>query len=391
MPTRRPVSRLLWALGATSAMTLVLVGTIGAVTFLHQRAAAETDLEPTPPLPVSVVAAHIENGFDVLQEYAGRLEPARETRLSFERAGLVVEVLVEQGDLVERGDLIAKLDVAPLAAQRKRLLASRRELEARLALARATKKRRSQLQGRGFDSDQSYDEARYDAQSLESQIEGVAAEIEALDIDLGKSSLRAPYSGAIAERQLDEGAVVSAGAVVALLQEVGRPQARVGVPPRVAAGLSTGHRYALEIGGRQTTATLVAVRPDLDTAARTVVALFDVVSDKSLPPMGEVVRLGVSKRIHAPGAWLPLSALKEGDEGLWNVLTVVDDERGASGGNANNGPTVRQEAVELVHVAGENAYVRGTLASGARVISAGVNRIVHGQRVTIAEAVVAMR
>jgi len=44
-----------------------------------------------------------------------------------------------------------------------------------------------------------------------------------------------------------------------------------------------------------------------------------------------------------------------------------------------------REAVEVLHVTGDRAYVRGTLNDGDRVIADGVHRVAPGTRVTEAD------
>ena len=159
------------------------------------------------------------------------------------------------------------------------------------------------------------------------------------------------------------------------LLETGRPQARIGLPPAMAGTLAAEQTYALTIQGRTVDGTLVAFRPDLETGTRTVVALFDVELDVPVTA-GEIVELSLISRVAGAGTWIPISALQEGETGLWSLFVVVDDD---------GGPVIAREAVEIIHVADQRAYVRGTFADGSRIVVAGTNRITPGQRVAIAE------
>ena len=94
------------------------------------------------------------------------------------------------------------------------------------------------------------------------------------------------------------------------------------------------------------------------------------------PPFGEVVELAVPREVAADGAWVPLSALSEGPKGLWQVLTVIENDSGDL--------QVGREAVDILHVAGSRAYVRGTLADGMRIVVSGSNRVVPGEPVVLA-------
>jgi hypothetical protein len=74
------------------------------------------------------------------------------------------------------------------------------------------------------------------------------------------------------------------------------------------------------------------------------------------------------------GGWLPIAALLEGKRGVWTVLTVKAQ------GDAYS---TTREAVEVLDVQGDQAFVRGTVSSGALVVASGVHRISPGMRVAV--------
>jgi RND family efflux transporter MFP subunit len=367
-PLRR---RLLGLAGVTGMAGLIIAAVIGAVAVLHARAGADAAATPPDPLPVTTIIAQMQDGYEVVERYAGRLEAARATRLAFERDGLVLAVLVEEGDRVAAGQPIARMDIAPLEARRDALLAEQRRVEARLALAEATEARQRRLVDQGHSAEQRYDEVRYEVEALAAQLDGIAADIRRLDIDIAKSIITAPFAGTVAARMVDEGAVAAPGAPVVEIIETGRPEARIGIPPDAATALQVGSSHTIHIAGRAVEATLTALRPDLDGRTRTVTALFRL--DRPVAaPVGEVVRWERRRLVETGGAWLPLSALREGENGLWTLMTVA---------GGPNGPEIALEAAEVVHVSGDRAFVRGSFAAGARVVAEGHNRVVPGQPV----------
>jgi hypothetical protein len=91
---------------------------------------------------------------------------------------------------------------------------------------------------------------------------------------------------------------------------------------------------------------------------------------------GETVTLELGEPVRETGGWLPVSALLEGRRGVWMVLRIESDgER----------TTAVREAVEVVELRGDQAFVRGTLPPGSSVIASGVHRISPGSQVTPAE------
>ncbi len=157
--------------------------------------------------------------------------------------------------------------------------------------------------------------------------------------------------------------------------ETGIVQARVGLPPEVAENLKVGQDYSLVYDTRDYTGRLIALRPDLEAQTQTIAALF-AIEEASQIPIRDVVHFVHDLSEAAVGTWLPLSALVEGEKGLWSVFVAKQD----------NGETViGRESVEIIHVEDGRVYVRGTLREGARVLTGGVNRVAPGQRVSLAD------
>ncbi len=361
------------ALQGLTAVSFVAVMATG-IAALHMQASTEVPPAANPPVTVAAETIRLSDGYTIVERFAGRLEPVRETHLAFERAGLTTVLRFEEGDEVRAGDLIARLDTSKLEAERTRLVAQRGELQARQALAKATLERQRDLNAKGWRSAQNFDEARFSFQEISAAIGRIDASIASTDVDIGKSVLRAPFAGTVAARYIDEGAVVSAGTAVIELLESGARQARVGVSVEAARSLRTGEVYRLSAGGTAFKGRLISKRPDLQTGTRTVTVLLEALGGEDIP-FGEIVELMLDRKVPAKGFWLPTSALSEGRKGLWSVLTVVKRE---------GAPAIAREAVEVLHVEDGRVFVRGTIANGAQVVTNGTNRIIPGQRVALA-------
>jgi RND family efflux transporter MFP subunit len=357
------------AIGFALAVVIAAIAALGA---LYDRADAQEKTTAAAPIPVETATLRRRAAYETTALFLGRVEPARTARLAFERAGLVEAVLLDEADAAATDAPLARLDIAPLEIERRRLAAARDALAADLALADATLARAETLQARGHETGQSLDEARFGAAALTARIAETDAAIARIDLDIAKSTLRAPFAGVLAERLLDEGAVVAAGAEIGLWQETGRPQARIGLPAARASQLAPGARFTLEGPDGPVGATLVSISPEIDPATRTVAALFDL--DASAPLANSaLIRLPLTRDEPGPGAWAPLSALQEGRKGLWSVYLLTD---------TTEGPVVRRADVEALHVAEGRAFIRGPFPDGARVVVTGLNRLTQGQRVT---------
>ncbi|MEO9873465.1 MAG: efflux RND transporter periplasmic adaptor subunit [Anderseniella sp.] len=365
--------KLVRGLAVTSIALAIAVATAGGIAALQYRASAELQPEKHPPLAVTTLPVRMQDQYVTRTRYVGRLEPARQTSLAFELAGLVVNISVDEGAKVRAGDVIAQLDTARLKADRKRLEARKRELKAERTLAQLTLSRQSNLRRKGFSPQQSEDEATAGVARITATIDQVTAQMDLVDIDIGKSVLTAPFDGVIGTRNIDDGSVITAGTPVVSLLETAKPQARIGLPTDVARSLDPDGHYQITTDAGPVTARMSSMRPDLQTATQTVPVLFDLNSTNGAA-FQQIVTLNVETPVRERGSWLPLAALKEGHKGLWSVLVVA----------AQDGQTkVRTEAVEVLHVEGEQAYVRGTLKADQQVVSKGGHRVVSGQLVAL--------
>ena len=368
------ISRIASALGTTATLALS-AGLVAAGSGAIATRAANVESVAAAPAPlVDVLPIRIESGYEVERAFVGQVEPAQQTALSFENGGTVLEILVDEGDRVEAGQVIARLDIRSLEASRATAVAGREALSAQLELAELTAARQAELKKKGHTATQRYDEARLSAAGLRAQIAATDAEIAGIDVALDKSVLRAPFAGRVGLRSSDAGQIVAPGTGVVVLFEDGISEMRIGLPPDVAASLKPGDLATAQIGESTYTATLSRVRPDLDPATRTRSAYFVLdAGPGNVPPYGQSGLVRLTQTVDEPGAWVPLSALREGLDGTWTVLTAADDGR------------VALEAVEILHADSSDTYVRGLFEDGTRLIASGPHKLTPGQSIRITE------
>ena len=325
------------------------------------------------------------SGYTTSRLYAGRAVAARASELGFRHGGQVSRIEVDVGDRVQAGEMMAALDTASIAALIEQAeadvgLASANlmALEAETQLARQTEARFRSLRETGHVSEQVYDEQRLTLRAKTAQLNVAMANVlrakagrRAVEVTLIEARIHAPFAGVVQARYLDEGSQVVPGQRVLRLVETGRTEAHVGVPEIVAAEIRPGGDYRVIWERKEFTAHLKALLPEVDPSSRTLTAVFDL-AESPIPP-GAVVEFRLEASVAASGYWLPMTALTEGDRGLWGVFVVDADS------------LVERRLVEIIHTEAERAYVRGTLSAGDRVVSTGVQRIVPGQRVALVE------
>lgn len=325
-------------------------------------------------LPVRTTEVVLEHGYHAKRTFTGRAVPGRISQMAFELGGSVSAIAVDLGSRVKKGDTLAALDTARLAAQRAQLLAEQDEVKARLDLAERTLKRTQETYAQGHASAQNLDEAEANAISLRANQKRLEAAIAALDVDLTKSRITAPFDGVITARFLDEGTVVAAGTSIVEISENKRMEAHIGMPPKYAQAARDGAPIELRDGRRNTIsgATLRSVVPSIEGQTRTMMVTFDLPTGTAA--RGELITAVVSDWEEAKGAWLPLRALSSDVRGLWRVNKIVDGPEG---------PHVQFENVQILYTDNNRVFVTGTISAGDQVIADGMERLAPGQRVTI--------
>ena len=330
------------------------------------------------PLPVAVFEVRQVSSFNLRRTFTGVLEPKRQSSLSFEAAGQVVSVLVDEGDRVRQGDTLARLDSRRLEAKRRELEAERRAADATLrelrqgprpqtleaaraevaqlqadhALQKANLVRSHRLLADNGVSQASHeaavfgeqaaaarlDAARHRLDELEAgtrieQVEAQQALVNQLDaalenvaLDIEKSTLRAPFDGCIVERFVDEGTVISPGQPLLRLLDP-QLQARIGVPPQFAAAWAAGDSQTLVAEGKSFVGHVDSILPELDPRTRTQTVIFEVpASSQSGGVAAQLVQVEVEQQRDVEGFWAPLTALNRGSRGLWAAYQVRGDE-----------------------------------------------------------------
>ena len=365
---------------------LAVALTAGGTFLLHSRAQMADEVDGLPPTIVSSATVNRQDHYEQQRRFSGRVESARRTDLAFELPGRVIELVVDEGQLVNAGDVLARLDRSALELRREEQEAARRALQSDRRLAVLESRRQKQLKGDGYASGRAFDEARLKVAGLGARIEQIDAALRAIDLDLDKTILRAPFDATIGQLNLEAGAIVGPGTPVLTVFEQALAQVRVGVPQRLASGLRAGQELTLMIADRELSARLVRLRPDLNAQTQTVSAivefsreaLADGNSALSTPLLfGQTAQLQMSDRVDANGFWIPLTALREGQRGLWTMTTLTQDPRD------EQLYQVGSSAVEVLHADGHRAFVRGGPEEGSLYVTTGLHRLSRGERVRI--------
>lgn len=354
------------------AFTLILLALAGC-----SGGEAEHASEAPRTLGVRVVVAREAPRGETSYRLTGMAEAARDTEAGFELAGLLAELMVDEGDTVAVGQALARLDTERLRARQAEVEAALAEAQSALDLANSTFQRTRDALDRKAVSAQALDEAKRQLRASEAAVAQREAQLRSIEVDLDKSTLRAPFDGTVAARYRDEGAVVGAGAPVLRLLERTRMEVRLGVSPASAARLGVGQSVPVFHGREPINGTVAAILPARSRQARTVDVLITLAQDSPTLRDGDLVEVELPRVIEEPGYWLPRTALTENQRGLWASYVVLRDDEGVA--------RVQRKDVVILYEEAADVYVRGTLTEGDLVVADGLHRIAPDQRVEVVD------
>ncbi len=169
------------------------------------------------------------------RSFPAEVESEQSVTLASKLTGTVEAVSAREGDALRAGEPIMRIDDRDLTSQEQGLAASREQvarerqaLSAKSALARTTLERMGRLLAQRAISQEDYDKAKAEFDALARQVEAADAQEKAATAKLGElaalrayTRITAPFDGILARRYVDQGAFVTAGAPLALMDRSG--------------------------------------------------------------------------------------------------------------------------------------------------------------------------
>lgn len=185
-----------------------------------------------PPRTVAVPVRPVARSEVVeCRSFPAQVESEQSVTLASKLSGTVEAVMAREGDRLAAGAPIMRLDDKDLVSQEQGLAAEREQagrekqaLAARAGLARTTLDRLGRLIAKQAVSQEDFDKAKAEFEAVSRQIEAATAKEQTVTAKIGElSALRAytritaPFDGILARRYVDQGAFVTAGAPLALI------------------------------------------------------------------------------------------------------------------------------------------------------------------------------
>jgi membrane fusion protein (multidrug efflux system) len=245
-------------IAAIIGLIVVIVALVGVkVGQIRAMIAAGQAFVPPPEAVTSVQVASAT--WQSKRSAIGSLVAIHDVTLGAELPGLIRSVDFESGQRVKRGAVLVKLDTTNEEAQ---LAAADADAElAKNALERARALRKG---GANSPADLEVAEARA------KQTAALAANMRATIV---KKTIRAPFDGRVAMKQVERGQVVSPGTPVATLQSVDPIYAEFALPQQALADLKTGQAVTMHVDsfpGKTWQGAISTINSEVDAATRNI-------------------------------------------------------------------------------------------------------------------------
>ncbi len=327
-----------------------------------------------PPEVVSSSVAQSQSWEGTLTA-VGSIAAARGVAVSNDAPGIVSRIHFESGQVVRQGEVLVELDASVERAQ----LASTR---ARQELAGVSLKRT-----RALVASNSIAQSQLDTD--ESGLEGVTADGVALQAQIDRKTVRAPFSGRLGIREVNLGQYLNAGTTVSVLEAIDSVYVDFTLPQQQLAAVNVGMVVRIAVDGVEcapSQGTIVAVDPTVDSTTRTIKVRASLPNkeERLRPGMFVTVSVVLPQKLNVVA--VPATAIVHASYGD-SVFVVEDkkDEQGAPVRGVDGKPakTARQQFVRLGASRGDFVAIEDGVTSGQEIVSSGAFKLRNGASIAI--------
>ncbi|WP_394271063.1 efflux RND transporter periplasmic adaptor subunit [Qipengyuania sp.] len=359
-----------------------------AACLLLGACSGEPEVPAPPPVQVRTITVAPQEIPNVV-ELPGRVEPVRVAEVRARVTGIVQERLYQEGSDVRQGQPLFRIDPRELRAASAQTQAALARAQATATNARAVVERYRPLVAENAISGQEFDAALAASREAQASVAQIRAQLDAAQLQLGYTTVRAPISGRAGRAEITEGALVSqaegtlmtrieqispvyvsfaqaASEVLQLRRAVAEGTVKLDANDRVEVRLTFSDGTAYPVPGF---IDFLAFSVDQQTGTVELRAEFPNPQALLLP--GEFVRAQIFAGEVRRGLTVPQRAVSLTEEG--GTVFVVDGEGMAA---------IRP--VKLGALVGGNWIVESGLKAGDRVIVSNLQKIRPGVPVQIA-------
>lgn len=331
-------------------IAIIVIALGGMIAYRITKNKAENDKgnDKSGKKPATPVTVYVVKGQDFSNtiSLSGSIEANEQIEIRSEVSGIVENIAFTEGSSVTKGQVLFKVNDIELRAQ----LAQAKTKE---SLASENERRAKLLLQKEAISQEEYDIASADYRTAKAQTQLIQAQI-------GKTTVRAPFSGKIGLRSISPGTYVTPATLIAKLVSTNPLKITFSIPEKYATEITKNNTITFTVPNvKETfTAKIYALEPAIEATTRTlqIRALTDNSNGKLLP--------GTFANIE-----LPLKNIK--DAIIIPTEAIVPIQDGKKVFIANNGKA-KEVKVETLTRTDKDVVITSGLKIGDTVLTSGV-------------------
>lgn len=368
--TRARPSRLV---PSRSAVLALLGLAAGAPFFLGACSpdAAQAAAQQAPTAPQVSVAEVLERPITNYREFTGRIEAVERVELRPRVSGYIESVAFREGAEVKKGDVLFVIDQRPYDAAFKRAAAELARAQSALRQAQGEHERAVRLLALRALSQEEFDARVAGSEKAAADVQAAQAAVDAAQLDLSFTRVRAPISGVVGKAEITAGNFVASGESV-LTKLVSIDPVYVRFEGDEAAYLRQ-EQLAREQGTNQGSnrPVWVGLANEEGHPHQGVVDFTDNELDPQTGTIRARARLSNRERLFTPGLF---ARVKLGEGATYNAILIEDRAVGTD---------QTRRFVYVVKADNSLEYREiepGDLHEGLRVVKSG---LAHGERIVV--------
>ena len=334
--------------------------------------AANSENEEMPP--ANVVVSKVTSGtIQPYQEFIGTVYYREVSDISAEVSGRAEIITFEEGQRTSDGETLIKLDSELLEKKLQAQRALYEEILVNLERTRNDLERIENLYKKRIVAEKEYEDQMYQVKGLEKKSAALRAEVDRLEIEIKKTTIKAPFKGVVIKKHVAKGEWISPGKTVATIARDDTVDILVDIPENITKYLKPGMNAKVVVAEMKKIGIIVTIIPRGDVTTRTFPVKIRISNLSSIfEGMEARVRLPVGEKINT--LLIPRDGVVN-MSGKTVVFAVVD-------GKAAIIPT------QVMGYKGMKVGINARkISKGMKVVIKGNERLRDGQPVTIIEEV----
>ncbi|WP_227869646.1 efflux RND transporter periplasmic adaptor subunit [Undibacterium parvum] len=321
--------------------------------------------------PVRAMKVAADNA-EIAAEFSGEVRPRIESKLGFRVGGKIIARKVDLGSEVKRGQVLMQLDPQDLGLAQAQAKAGLSAAESSRDLARTELKRYQDLREKNFVGAAVLDAKDGTYKAAQANYEQALAAFKNQSNQAGYATLVADVDGVVTAVDAEAGQVVAAGVPVLRIAQAGEMDVVIGIPEDKVNTIRQIKDIRVRLWANPNEVILAKMRelsPIADPVTRTYTAKLALPADAKDVKLGMTAAVTFATKNPRAMIKLPMTALFQ-DKNMTSVWIV-------------EGGAVKLVPVQLADSSGADILLASGVAIGQTVVTAGVNLLKPGQKVSV--------